>query len=136
MANANIHPICPDTIRRTSTSIATANTARDGSGTITALITAGPRGSVIPAVNVRHLGAVAVASSPMVARLWHRNLGAGTWYLLDEVALPAATPATAGTVGAAAAFAKINIAIAATDTLGVTVSVSEAVGFSCDAGDY
>lgn len=133
---AGIHPIAPAALRRVSTSIATANLLRDGTGTISPLLTAGANGSVVPSVHVRHLGAVAVASSPMVARLWHRNLGAGTWYLYDEVVLPAATPATAGTAGSAVTFAKTNIALAATDTLGVTISVAESVGFSADIGDY
>lgn len=133
---AGIHPIAPAVIRRVSTSIATANTLRDGTGTISPFITAGANGSVVPQVSVRHLGAVTVASTPMVCRLWHRNLGAGTWYLYDEVALPAATPTTAAVPGSAVTFAKTNIALAATDTLGITVSVSESVGFSADVGDY
>lgn len=142
MAAPNIHPIAPGNVRRVSTSLATANTARDGSGTITTLLTAGDNGSVVPSIRVRSIEA-AGASTPNVARLWHQNAGTGTWYLIDEVAIPTATPSTT-VVGAAVVFNLTNIVLSGkvpgsasgADKLGITVGVSAALAFSADVGDY
>lgn len=142
MAAPNIHPIAPGSVRRVSTSHATANLLRDGTGTITPLLTAGDNGSVVPSIRVRSIEAVG-ASTPNIARLWHRNAGAGTWYLIDEVALPTATPSQT-VVGAAVAFNLTNIVLGGkvpgsaglADTLGITIGVSAAVAFSADVGDY
>lgn len=142
MHNVNIHPIAPDVGRRVTIAHATANTARDGSGTITALLTAGLRGSVIPAITVRSQAA-AGANTPMVVRLWHRIAGAGTWFLLDEVALTAVTSSNTA-VGASATFPMTNIMLtgqapgsaSGADTLGITITISESVSISCGIGDY
>ncbi len=133
MANANIHPITPDTIRNQTLSHATANTLRDGTGTITSLFTAGLRGSVVNRVLATHAGAIGAASTALVARLWKTN--GGTSRLVDEVAIPAATP-TAAVVGTAVTFAKTNIVLVSGDSLGVTLSVSEAVHFAAEGGDF
>lgn len=138
----SIHPIAPSSIRRISTSHATANTARDGSGIITALLSAGDAGSVVPSIRIRSQAALG-ANTPLVARLWHRNAGAGTWYMIDEIALAAVT-SSATAVGASGIFNLTNIVLggkipgsaALADTLGITISVSESVAFSAEVGDY
>ncbi len=142
MYATSIHPIAPSSVRRISTSHATANLLRDGTGVITPLLTGGDNGSVVPNIRIRSIEAAGV-STPNVARLWHRNNGAGTWYLIDEVVLPTATPSTT-VVGASATFNLTNIVLAGkvpgsaalADTLGITLGVSAAVAFSAEVADY
>lgn len=139
---AQTNPIAPNVVRKLSGSLATANTARDGTGTITTIITGGANGSIVPAIRVRSIEAAGV-STPNVVRLWHRPAGAGTWYMIDEVALLTATP-SATVVGASAVFATLNIPLTGTvqgvasaaDTLGLTIGASAAVAWTADVVDY
>lgn len=136
MSNTNVHPIAPDTIRRASIALATANTNRDGTtGTYTDLLTAGLRGSVVPEVRVQHAGAISVASSPMICRLWHQVAGSGNKFMLDEILLAALTPTNA-VLGVAGVFNRTNIGLGAGDKLQVTITIAEAIHFSASVGDY
>lgn len=136
MSNSNIHPMAPDTLRRFSIALATANTNRDGStGTYTDLVTAGLRGSVVPEVRVQHAGAITVLSSIMICRLWHQVAGSGNKFMLDEILLASLTP-TNVVLGAAGVFSRINIGLGAGDKLQVTISIAEAIHFSGSVGDY
>lgn len=135
-AGPNIHPIAPLTPKRTSVSLATANTARDGTGTITTVVaTAGSNGAVVPSVRARTGVAAGATSTAMVCRLWHQLGGSGSFFLIDEIALTAVSPTGTAAV-AATPFNLTNIALAASDKLLVTQSVAEAVYYTADQGDY
>lgn len=137
----NIHPIAPVTPKRFSLSVAVANTNRDGTGTINTLVTAGLNGTVVPRIRARSALAVTTVPTLQVLRLWHRIANAGSWFLIDEVAL-GAVAATSAIVGQLIDFNLTNILLgggataATTDLLGVTQHVAEAVHYSGEQGDY
>jgi hypothetical protein len=136
MAMPNIHPIAPQTPKRTSVLLAAANTARDGTGTInTTVATAGAQGAVVPSIRARSGVAAGASSSPMVCRLWHQINGTGSFFLIDEIALPLVAPTGTAAV-AATPFNLTNIALGAGDKLLVTQSIAEAVVYTADQGDY
>lgn len=133
-ANTNVAAVA--TINGTSVPVvvSVANTLRDGTGTITALLTAGANGAIVARVRARHMGAITVASTAMVVRLWVTS--GATKVMIDEVALPTATP-TVAVIGTAVTFPLGNYTLKAGEILGVTTSISEAVGFVADqGGDY
>ncbi len=68
--------------------INTANTARDGSGSVTVLVTGAAPGTIIEAVAAR---ATATTTAGML-RLFYREDSADTWRLLSELAVSAVTP--------------------------------------------
>lgn len=134
MPGPNFQPLAVITPSTGVVTVSTANTARDGSGTLTTLYTAGASGATIARVRCMHQGAITVASTAMVCRLWLTS--GATTVLVDEVALPSATP-SASVVGAVATFSKTNLVLKAGDILKVTTSVSETVSFCADqGGDY
>ena len=132
MPVANTIPLAVGTPNTGVVVINTANTNRDGTtGAYTTLYTAGSNGAVINRVRVQHMGASGVASTAMLARLWHTS--GATTALIDEVALASVTPSTS-VVGATATFSKTNIQLKAGDILKVTITVAESVGFVADQG--
>lgn len=89
---ANIAPIFPLAPRVSwGTSLTTANTAKDGTGTVVTLFTAGAEGSRIDQIKVRHLG----SNIATVLRLFINNgsdtTTAANNVLAHEVSIPAAT---------------------------------------------
>lgn len=134
MASYNTAPIYPGTIKSATVRMSAANTARDGSGTLGTLVTAGAQGSLVTRVGVISSAAVG-ASTPMVARLWRVN--GGTITLIDEVALATATTSNT-VVGTRTVFNRTNILLAAgaAEILKVTISIAEAVDFEAEYGDY
>lgn len=135
MPVANTAPLAVGTINDGVVIVSAANTNRDGTtGAYTTLYTAGANGAIINRVRASHAGAISVASTAMVLRLWHTS--GATTVLIDEVALPSVTP-TASVIGSTATFSKTNITMKAADILKVTISVAEAVHFCADqGGDY
>jgi hypothetical protein len=107
------------------------NAARDGTGTLTPLITAGANGALINRVQATSMVAAAAVSTLQVLRLW-RTSGA-VKVLESEVLLPSATPNT-GVLGSIVTFPKTNITIKAGEILSVTQTVSESVGYIADQG--
>ncbi len=133
MPVANNQPLAPATVRNDRVSHATANTMRDGTGTITALFAAGTSGSVVNRVSFVHGGAIGAASTAMVARLWATR--SGTSRLIEEKALAAATP-SASVIQSRYVFDTLDILLPSGDSLGITISVSEAVHFTAEGGDF
>src|SRR3990172_2379848 len=86
---AGTTPIYVLTPRAPVVNFATANTARDGTGTIATLMTAGANGSYFPTLRVQ----ATVTTTAVVVRVFRRVSG-GTWRLLREILVPAATPST------------------------------------------
>ena len=83
--------------------IAAANTASDGSGTLVTLVTAGSNGARVDSVRFRNSQATAAASSAMVHRIFLTDASGTTPTLIGEVATAAATRSVSA-VGATSIF--------------------------------
>lgn len=81
-----IYPNFVNTIFKACVSIATANTNRDGTGTIGTVKTAGTNGSRIDSIRIQ----ASVATTAGVIRLFIYD--GSTYYLLKEVLVDAITP--------------------------------------------
>ena len=131
---AGLTPIYVLTPRAPVVNFATANTARDGTGTIATLMVAGANGSYVRSVRVQ----ATVTTTAGVVRVF-RRVSAGTWRLLREILVTAATPST--TVEAwSAEWTGPNgngIVLSATDELGVATNNAEAMNAHAEGGgDY
>ncbi len=84
----NTTPIFTGTFPASSVSIATANTARDGTGTIGTVVTFGANGNRVDMVRVVAAGTTTAG----VIRLWLHD--GATYYLLKELLVTAITPST------------------------------------------
>lgn len=83
---ANTDPIFPNVLNTGRATISTANTNRDGSGTIATVFTAGANGSRIEKCYIQAIGTTTAGQ----VRLYYHD---GTnYYLIEEVAVTAATP--------------------------------------------
>ena len=85
---ANLQPLFPLTPVIGLQDIATANTARDGTGTIADLLTAGSNGTIVNRVTMR----ARVTTTVGVIRLFIKI--SSTYYLFEEVLVTAITPST------------------------------------------
>jgi len=83
--------------------IAAANTASDGSGTLVTLVTAGSNGARVDSVRFRNSQATAAASSNMVHRIFLTDASGTTPTLIGEVATAAVTRSVSA-VGATSIF--------------------------------
>jgi hypothetical protein len=90
MPVANRKPIFIGRCDPVATAIpATANTARDGTGTITTVFTAAsPCGSLVEDVRIKATGTTTAG----MVRLFYSSDGGTTWRLVDELAVTAITP--------------------------------------------
>lgn len=68
-----------------------ANTARDGTGTVTTLVTGAAEGTRVDAITFTSAQATAAANSAMVGRVFLSTDGGTTWRLFDEIAISAIT---------------------------------------------
>lgn len=78
--------------------IAAANTASDGSGTLVTLVTAGADGTRVDGLKVTNGQVTPAASSAMVVRAFLTDAAGANAKLVGEIALPAATR-TASVIG-------------------------------------
>jgi len=118
------------------TTLLTANTAKDGTGTAPTLYTAGANGSRVDRIKVRNTG-TAVAT---VLRIFINNgstaATAGNNSLYMEVTIPACT------VSEVAAQADIviplNMSLPAGYKINVTIgtTIAAAIAVTCEGGDY
>jgi hypothetical protein len=83
--------------------LAAANTARDGSGTITTIFTGGTNGSLLNKITFTSAQATAAASALKVMRIFITDTSGGNPRLRGEILLPAVT-ASNTVIGAAATF--------------------------------
>lgn len=104
---ANTTPIFGLTPNTPTASIAAANTASDGSGTLVTLFTAGANGSRLDTITFTNAQATAAASSAMVCRVFVTDTAGANPRLISEIAQPAATRTTAA-VGAAVSISYGN----------------------------
>jgi hypothetical protein len=84
-------PIFVQTPKVGKATIAAANTARDGSGTIVTAFTAGANWAYVKRITFTSAQATAAANSAMVGRVWVSLDAGSTWTLLKEVAITAVT---------------------------------------------
>lgn len=117
-----------------------ANTARDGSGTITELYTAPTLGAMITKIRFISAQASAGVSSAMVGRVFISDTNGTNWRLYDEVALATVTPS--GTVvGQKADITYVDgLQLQGGQKIGVTKSVHAGAGDQYDVfahgGEY
>jgi hypothetical protein len=100
---ANTTPIFILSANIAIATIAAANTASDGSGTLITLVTAGADGTRVDSVRFRNSQLALAASSNMVHRIFLTNDSGGSPTLIGEVATAAATR-SASAVGASSIF--------------------------------
>ena len=131
---AGINPIFVATPRFASASTGVnANTALDGSGTITTLFTAGSNGSYIEDVYLTHLG----TNVATVVRFFVDITGLGTSYkLLHEETMAANT--LSQTADSVSNYWGANIVLPAGATVGITIGTAIAAGIMVSAvgGDF
>ncbi len=131
----NVQPLAVGTLKNGAVTLSAINAARDGSGTLGTLFTAGLGGAVVPRVWARNQSAYG-ASTATVCRLFREIAGGASRVMIDEVLLPAAT-SSATAVGSSVAFPKGNYTLAASEVLKVCQSSADAIGYDCDqGGDY
>lgn len=100
---ANTTPIFIASGNIATATIAAANTASDGSGTLVTLLTAGANGSRVDSVRFRNSQVTAAASSSMVHRIFLTDNAGANPRLVGEVATAAATRSVSA-VGATSIF--------------------------------
>jgi len=100
---ANTTPIFILTGNIAIATIAAANTASDGSGTLVTLVTASQSGTRVDSVRFRNSQATAAASSNMVHRIFLTDASGTTPTLIGEVATATATRSVSA-VGATSIF--------------------------------
>lgn len=118
-------PPYPQTPKLAYATIAAANTATDGSGTIVNGPTIGANGAFLKKVTFRNSQATAAASSAMVGKLWISLDAGSTWNLLDtgELTIPTATRSTTA-IGQSVSISFVDgKRIPASAILGATQSV-------------
>jgi hypothetical protein len=104
---ANVQPIFTLTPNAATANIAAANTARDGSGTLVTLFTAGTNGSRIDFIVFTSSQATAGASSARVQRVFLTDTSGLNPRLISEIVLPAVTASTTA-IGATATITFTN----------------------------
>jgi thiamine pyrophosphokinase len=129
---ANTSPIFTLTPKAALANIAAANTARDGSGTLVTLFTAGSNGSRIDFITFTSSQATPAASAARVQRVFLTNESGLSPELIAEVVMPAVTASNTA-IGATATITFTNGLII---NAGQIIRVSQSVyGSAADATD-
>jgi hypothetical protein len=139
---ANKEPIFPATPNISWGTISAANTAKDGSGTVVTVFTAGLNGSRVDALKVRHLG----TNVATVLRIFVNNGSSNSTptnnILFHEVTIPAATlsevSALADTVVLFDGQDLPQLVLEPNQKLNVTIGTAVAAGLAITVigGDY
>jgi hypothetical protein len=133
---ANIDPIFPITPRSAWATITTANTAKDGTGTVSTVVTAGANGAFVEDIRAKPLG----TNTASVLRVFLNNGSTNTvaannslWY---EISLPASTLSEVASMNDV--VIPINRAIPGGYKLNVTIGTTVAAGWQVTgaSGDY
>lgn len=138
----NVQPIFPLTQVIGMGTVATANTAKDGTGTVVTVFTAGANGSRVDSIKIRALG----TNVATVVRIFINNGGANSTptnnILFHEVTAAATTLSEVGSL--ADIFLNFNgvslpqLVLPATYKLNVTIGTTVAAGLAISAigGNY
>jgi hypothetical protein len=137
---ANTVPIFTKTPKIGMCTVNSANTACDGSGTLTSLFTAGDNGSRIERIRYSNAQVTPTASSAMVIRFFITDVNGANPTLLTEISLVTATRSTTA-VGAGGTYTFANgLVIPAGTNLKVAQSVyagiQDLMHFVAEGGDY
>lgn len=125
-------PIFIDTPIAGIAQIATANTARDGTGTLGTIYTAGADGGRVEWVRVQAI----VTTTAGVVRLFVQKAGAGTNFLIKELLITAITPSTTVEAASIEYVPSEPILLGAGDILKATTHNSETFTVAAFGGDY
>lgn len=137
---ANTSPIFTLTPKIGIASVAAANTASDGSGSLVTLFTAGANGSRIERIRYINAQASAAASSAMVVRFFVTDTGGANPTLLAEAALAAATR-TVAAIGASGFITFTNGLVIPSGTIikviqSVYAGVQDLMHYVAEGGDF
>jgi hypothetical protein len=118
------------------TNLTTANTATDGTGTVSTLMTSGSNGAFVEKVLVRHLGTNVQTVIRIFINNGSTNATAANNRLIREVTVPANT--LSQTAASLAIDIPINIPLQAGYTLIATIGTTIAAGIALTTiyGDY
>ena len=120
-----------------TTALATANTAKDGTGTVLTVFTANAtNGSYVQKLRARPAGTNVATVLRVFINNGSTNATAGNNSLFDEMTLPITTLSE---VGALAMYElPLNIALAAGYKINLTIGTTVAAGYFCSVvgGDY
>jgi thiamine pyrophosphokinase len=129
---ANTTPIFTLVPKAATATIAAANTARDGSGTLITLFTAGANGSRLDFITFTSSQVTAAASAVRVERIFLTDTAGLNPKLIGEIVLPAVTASNTA-IGATSTFTFTNGLIL---NVGQIIKVSQSVyGSAADATD-
>lgn len=111
--------------------VATANTATDGTGTITSLITGVAAGTRVLEIDVK----CAATSAAAVVNIFLSSDGGSTWKIIDSIAVSAVTQST--TVAGFEGYAVYtNLILPSTShVLGCTTTISQSTNVIALGGD-
>ncbi len=137
---ANTVPVFTKTPKIGMCSVNSANTACDGSGTLTTLFTAGDNGSRIERIRYSNAQVAPAASSAMVIRVFITDTSGANPTLLTEIPLVTATR-SATTVGAGGAYTFPNGLVVPAGTIikvtqSVYAGVQDLMHYVAEGGDY
>jgi hypothetical protein len=119
---ANIQPIFTLTPNIGTARLVAANTASDGSGTITTVFTAGENGSRLDKITFINSQATAAASSAMVGHVFISIDNGSTWKHYNEIVIATVTRSTT-VIGARVQMITGGLILKTGYLVGVTISV-------------
>lgn len=119
-------PIFGQTPREASVAISTANTNRDGTGTVGTCFTAGTNGSVIERIDITAAGTTTAG----VVRLFVHN--GSTYFLWKEILVDAITPSTSIATFTVPMFLRLTLQT----TYSLRASTHNAESFNVSAWGY
>jgi hypothetical protein len=120
---ANTTPIFILSPKTTGAEITAANTARDGSGALTTIFTAGSNGSRVDFVSFVSAQASPAASSAMVGRVFITDTNGANPRLVSEIALPTITASNTAIGQAQTLFYSNGLLMQAGQLLQAAISV-------------
>jgi len=130
---ANTTPIFVLTPKRPQVRISTANTNRDGTGTLGTVATAGSNGAFYKGVRIQ----AEVTTTADVVRLFIQVGGAGNNELIKECLIPAITPSTSIEAASYEWFPPAGIVLGAADVLKASTDQGKTYGVALEGGgDY
>lgn len=134
--SANINPIFALTPKMAWATITTQNTAKDGTGTVSTICTAGANGAIVEDIRCMPLG----TNTASVVRVFANNGSTNTTATNNILWYEASLPATTLTEVAAqdAVIIPLNRSLPAGYKLNVVIGTTVAAGwqFTCASGDY
>ena len=133
---ANTSPIFPLTPKAAWATLTTANTAKDGTGTVSTVVTAGAEGAFVTQVRAQPLGTNTASVLRLFLNNGSTNATAGNNTLVAEVSLPAIT--LSEVAQQVPAIIMLNLAIPASYKLNAVIGTTVAAGWAvCGiSGDY